>query len=84
MTKYVDMRAWALKHWPAIKEAIYDLSWGEGDKKILSALTLINNRCVTILDRHNTEPSKGDSVRDVGFRYGVDSCRIESEMEEAK
>ena len=32
----------------------------------------------------NGLPARGDPVRDVQYRYSVDSARIDSEMEEAK
>lgn len=69
------------KYRPWITKLHNELKNGRHDTKLEKRVRSVLNRMV-MMDWEYV--SKGDPVQDVEFRYGVDSARIDSEMEEAK
>lgn len=69
------------KYRPWIVKFHNELKTGRHDTKLEKKVRAVINRMVMLDWEHF---SKGDPVRDVEFRYGVDSVRIDSEMEESE
>ena len=75
------MRGFAKKILPALQELQREMPPHGGKTRLGNDLRKLVNLAVMYA---NGVPARGDPVQDVEFRYSVDSCRIESPMEEAK